>query len=148
MQLTAHIDALLTDLNQFAAIGNEATAEAARRLSAALRSAAGLRFLDALSEASLELSAQLQSGRVEVRLTGQDPALVFVEDEPGQPAGDDDLSARITLRLPESLKAMVEASAGREGLSVNAWIVRALARSAGSTGRRGPGRRLTGFARG
>ncbi len=37
--------------------------------------------------------------------------------------------ARITFRLPRSLKGGVEASAALEGLSVDAWVTRALARS-------------------
>ena len=150
MQLSPHVEALLADVADIAAVGDEATAEAARRLSVALRSAAGLRFLDALTEATLELSAQLSTGHVEVRLAGQDPSLVYVDEGTGgeSVAADEGLTARITLRLPEGLKAGIEASAAREGLSVNAWIVRALSRSTGSTTRRGPGSRLTGFARG
>jgi hypothetical protein len=150
MQLSPHVEGLLEDVADIAAVGDDATAEAARRLSVALRSAAGLRFLDALTEATLELSAQLSTGHVEVRLAGQDPSLVFVDESTGGESApaDEGLTARITLRLPEGLKAGIEASAAREGLSVNAWIVRALSRSTGSTTRRGPGSRLTGFARG
>jgi hypothetical protein len=150
MQLSPHVEGLLEDVADIAAVGDDATAEAARRLSVALRSAAGLRFLDALTEATLELSAQLSTGHVEVRLAGQDPSLVFVDEGTGGDSApaDEGLTARITLRLPEGLKAGIEASAAREGLSVNAWIVRALSRSIGSTTRRGPGSRLTGFARG
>jgi hypothetical protein len=149
MQLSPHVDALLADLGEIAAVGDEATAEAARRLSVALRSAAGLRFLDALTEATLELSAQLPTGHVEVRLVGQDPSLVYVAEAGAEPApAEEGLTARITLRLPEGLKAGIEAAASREGLSVNAWIIRALALSTGTTTRRGPGSRLTGFARG
>jgi hypothetical protein len=151
MQLAPHVEALLSDLAEIAAVGDEATAEAARRLSVALRSAVGLRFLDALTEATLELSAQLPSGHVEVRLAGQDPALVYVEyeTEAGPAAGDEGLTARITLRLPEGLKAGIEAAASREGLSANAWIIRALTRSVSTpTRHRGPGSRLSGFAQG
>ena len=149
MQLSPHVEALLADLGEIAAVGDEATAEAARRLSVALRSAAGLRFLDALTEATLELSAQLPTGHVEVRLVGQDPSLVYVAEAGAEPApAEEGLTARITLRLPEGLKAGIEAAASREGLSVNAWIIRALALSTGTTTRRGPGSRLTGFARG
>jgi len=149
MQLSPHVEALLADVADIAAVGDDATAEAARRLSVALRSAAGFRLLDALTEATLELSAQLPSGHVEVRLAGQDPSLVYVEEAASaEPAAEEGLSARITLRLPEGLKAGIEASAAREGLSVNAWVVRALSRSTGATTRRGPGSRLTGFARG
>ena len=57
----------------------------------------------------------------------------------------EDTSARITLRLPETLKASVEAAAAREGVSVNSWLVQALARAVD----RRPSRssRLTGYAR-
>ena len=68
-----------------------------------------------LTEATLALNAQLPSGHVEVRLAGRDPELVFVDDGAAQrrraPAPGDDLSARITLRLPEALKTQVEAAA-------------------------------------
>ncbi len=37
--------------------------------------------------------------------------------------------ARVTLRLPRSLKGGVEASAALAGVSVEAWVARALARS-------------------
>jgi HicB-like protein involved in pilus formation len=57
--------------------------------------------------------------------------------------------ARISLRLPEGLKVAIEAAATREGVSVNAWLVRSIARavSGGGGGRRSAGNRLTGFGR-
>jgi|SRR5436190_5733093 len=150
MEIAPHVDALVRDLNAIAAVGDDATSEAAARLAAALRASAGLRLLDALSEAALEVNSQLAGGHVEVRLAGQDPSLVYVEDEPTPSTpGDDELSVRITLRLPEGLKAAVEGAAAREGVSVNTWLVRTLARAvsswAGRTG--GPGNRLKGYAR-
>jgi hypothetical protein len=150
MQMAPHIEALQSDLAEIAALGDEATAQAAQRLSVALRSSVGLRILDALAEAALELSSQIPTGHVEVRLAGQDPTLVFVaEQEAEAPAtAEDDQSARITLRLPESLKARVDAAAAREGVSVNTWLVRALSRAVSSPR---PsirvGNRLTGFGR-
>ena len=42
---------------------------------------------------------------------------------------DDEAVARITLRLPESLKARAEELAGKRGQSLNTWLVNA-ARSA------------------
>jgi predicted DNA binding CopG/RHH family protein len=150
VELQRFIDALAADLEEIAGSGDDAVSEAARRLTAAVRASAGLRLLDALGEAALELSSQLQDGHVEVRLAGQDPSLVYVEDEGSAPAApaDDALAARITLRLPEGLKATIEVAASREGVSVNTWLVRALARAVSSGGpRRGPGNRLTGFGR-
>jgi HicB family len=150
MQTTPHVDALLADLEAMANLGDEAVADAARRLSETLRASANLRLLDLLGEAALEVSGQLPSGHVEVRLAGQEPSLVYVDEQPetpAAPAGADDASARITLRLSEALKTSVEAAAAREGVSVNTWIVRALGRatSAPTTVRRS-GRRLTGYA--
>jgi hypothetical protein len=149
VQLERFIDALEAELASLAAIGDEESQAAAARLSGALRSAAGLRFLDVLSEAALEVSAQLPSGHVEVRLAGQEPSLVYVEspETAAAPAGEDGLNSRITLRLPEQLKASIEAAAAREGASVNAWLVRALARSLSSPPRRQSGSRLTGFGK-
>jgi hypothetical protein len=152
MELQRFVEALQADLEGIAAGGDDAVSEAAARLTTALRASAGLRLLDVLGEAALELTSQLPNGHVEVRLAGQDPALVYVEQESdaasAPAAGEDTLAARITLRLPEGLKATIEVAAAREGVSVNTWLVRALARAVGSGGpRRGPGNRLTGFGR-
>jgi predicted DNA binding CopG/RHH family protein len=156
MQMATFVEALRNDLESIAAVGDDPTAHAARRLTLALQSSAGLRLLDALGEVALEVSGQLPSGHVEVRLSGQDAELVYVreeEEEPAAPSGDD-ASARITLRLPEVLKTSVEAQAASEGVSVNTWIVRALTRSlSGGRATRGgtwgprTGSRLTGFGR-
>ena len=153
MELRQFVEGLQADLVGIAAVGDDDVAEAARRLSAAVRASAGLRLLDALGEAALELTNQLPSGHVEVRVSGQDPTLVYVAEEaeeaPPTAAGEVELVARISLRLPEALKAAVEAAAAREGVSVNTWLVRSLTRlvSSGGGGRRGPGNRLTGFGR-
>ena len=151
MQLDSHIDAIQQDLATTASLGDEATAEAARRLSDALGSTLHLRLLDLLGEAALELSGQLGgTARIEVRLAGRDPELVYV-DEPEAPeeppAPGDDLSARITLRLPEALKTSLDAASAREGVSANAWIVRALARALEPRSARRSSNRLQGFAR-
>ncbi len=150
MEMSRFLAALESDLAAVAAVGDEATAAAAERLIQALRSSAGLRLLDALGEAALEVSAQLPSGHVEIRLTGQDPALVYVAEETGEPApmpDEDGLTARITLRVPETLKERIEAAAARENVSVNSWLVRALNRSVSPPVQRSTNR-LTGFVRG
>jgi len=151
MQMAPHITAIQTDLAAAAALGDEATAEAARRVSEALGTSLHLRLLDLLGEAALDVNAQLPSGHVEVRLVGREPELVFVAepDDAVEPAATgDDQSARITLRLPEALKAAVEAAADREGLSTNTWIVRALSRALEprAAARARAGNRLQGFA--
>ena len=153
MELRPFVEGLQADLEGIAAVGDDDVAEAARRLTSAVGASAGLRLLDALTEVALEVSEQLPSGYVEIRLSGQDPSFVYVEEEadeaPPAAAGDVELVARISLRLPEALKAAVEAAAAREGVSVNTWLVRSLTRPVGSSGgaRRGSGNRLTGFGR-
>ena len=146
MEMARFVQALESDVAAIAAVGDEQTAAAAERVLQAIRGSVGLRLLDALGEAAMELSAQLPSGHVEVRLAGQDPALVYVGEEEAPPelAVDDGLTARITLRLPEALKATVEAAA-REGVSVNSWLVRALSKSVTGPVQRS-GKRLRGFA--
>lgn len=151
MQLTPHVTAIQGDLAAAAALGDEATAQAARRLADALGSSLQLRLLEVLGEAALDVTAQLPSGHVEVRLSGRDPQLVVVvEPEPAtesQPASGDDASARITLRLGEALKAAVEAAADREQVSTNTWIVRTLSRALDPKPTRvRTGNRLQGYA--
>jgi len=150
MQLSNHIEALLADLAAAGSLGDEDVAEAAQRLSEALRASAHLRLLDLLSEATLEINAQLQAGQIEIRLAVQEPTFVYEEgveaSEP--PRAEDGLTARITLRLPESLKEAIDAAAAREGLSANTWLVRELKRAVhkGAQHGFGVGNRLTGFA--
>ena len=131
MQIDGYVQALREDLARIAAVGDESTARAAELLAVALESAVGRRLLEALGEAALELNGQLDEGRVEVRFAGGDPELVYVadEEEPALEPADEAFSARITLRLPESLKARLEAAASREGVSVNTWLVQVLSRT-------------------
>ena len=152
MQIDGHVHALREDLARVAAVGDESTARAAELLAVALESAIGRRLLEALGEAALELSSQLEDGRVEVRFAGSDPELVLVRDEAESAAvepADEAFTARITLRLPESLKARLEAAAARDGVSVNTWLVQALSRhhDAPRTSSGGNRRRLTGYGR-
>jgi len=149
VELEPHVEALRRELASLGQIGDEHVAAAAERLSRALGPTLGLRLLAVLSEAALEVSSQLSGGHVEVRLAGQDPSLVYVEHEPAAaaPAGEDAFTARITLRLPDALKTSVEGAASRDGLSVNAWIVKALARGLTSATVSRAGSRLTGYGR-
>ena len=70
------------------------------------------------------------------------------EPEEGPVAGaEEGHTARISLRLPEALKAGIEIAATREGVSVNTWIVRALSRVSSAAPATQSGNRLTGYAR-
>jgi hypothetical protein len=69
--------------------------------------------------------------------------------------GDEGRVARINLRLPDNLKSRVEQAAADDGLSINAWLVRAAAWAVerGDAGRRRErrpphgGERYRGWAR-
>jgi hypothetical protein len=151
MQLESHIQAIQHDLATTAGLGDEATAEAARRLSEALGSTLHLRLLDFLGEAALEIGGQLDAARIEVRLAGREPELVVVVEEASdtvQVSSGEELTGRITLRLPESLKLGVEAAAAREGTSTNAWLVRGIARMLDQRSSRRSRNRLQGYAQG
>jgi len=149
MQIEGYVQALRDDLVRVAAVGDESTARAAELLAVALESSFGRRLQEALGEAALELSSQLDSGRVEVRIAGGDPELVLVrEDGAAAEPADEAFTARITLRLPESLKSRLEAAATREGVSVNTWLVHMLHHAAEPRGHSGGSRRrLTGYGR-
>ena len=151
MQIDGLIQALREDLVRVAALGDESTSRAADLLSVAIEASIGRRIQDVLAEAALELNDQLDAAHVEVRIAGRDLQLVLVREDGSVPEPvDEAFSARITLRLPESLKQRVESAAAREGASVNTWLVQALQRSVESQSHRstsGSRNRLTGYGR-
>lgn len=144
MDLTPHVDRVRQELLVAAeAAGSEGRA-LAERLVAPLDSAIRLTLLNALSTAADEITRELAPGSVDVRLRGMDPSFVVtrapVEPWGEEPHGatvappmtpapaveDEGATARINFRPPEHLKARIEEAAGRDGLSVNAWLVRAV----------------------
>jgi hypothetical protein len=134
MDLSPYLESLRRDLAAAAAPGGPEVTRAADLLAGSLEPATRLCLLEALSDASAEITAQLESASVEVRLRGREADLVVTEapqmptpatPPPPPPADGADL-ARVTLRLPESLKEQVERAATAEGVSVNAWLVRAI----------------------
>lgn len=151
MRLDSHVQAIQEELAAAAGRGDEELQEVARRMGEALAATLHLHLLDLLGEAALEIAGQLESGRVEVRLAGREPELVVVPDEPvdsGQIGVGEEFSGRITLRLPDSLKSSVEAAAAREGVSTNAWIVRAIARAVDHRSTKRSRNRMQGYAQG
>ncbi|MEV0624923.1 hypothetical protein [Nonomuraea wenchangensis] len=164
MDLAPYVDRLRRELAVAAGAGGEEARALAERLSAALEPATRLALLEALSAAADEITRDLAPGAVEVRLRGRDPDFVVTPPPgggpyeesgpyeegsvparppvtPAPPDADEGGTSRISLRVPEHLKPRIEEAAGREGLSVNAWLVRAVAGAldAGDPGRR-PGR--------
>ncbi len=151
MELGTYVEAIRRDLAGAAAVAGEEAAAVADRLIATVESSVRLALLDALSSAAGEITVDLAPGSVEVRLRGREPEFV-VTTPPAAPDDeaevvttevdpDDDLTARITLRLPESLKGRIEDAAARERTSVNGWLVRVLG---AAVSERRPGRNRGG----
>lgn len=151
MQLDGHIQTIRQALVTAAARGDDASVEVAQRMADALAATLHLHLLDLLGEATLEINGQLDGSRVEVRLAGREPELVVVTEETpdaAQLVAGEELSGRITLRLPESLKTVVEAAAAREGVSTNAWLVRTIARAVERRPAKHSRHRMQGYAQG
>ncbi len=116
--------------------GAEDTRAVAERLAAGLDAATRLVLLDVLSAAVGEITRDLAPGSVDMRLRGREIEFVVTQSntEPETdelPAAtvdlDDASTSRTTLRLPDALKARVDEAAAADGLSVNTWLVRAIA---------------------
>ena len=181
MNLASYIDRLRHDLAVAAEAGGEEARALADRLTAPLESAAQLVLLEALTAAAEEITVELAPGSVEVRLRGRDPDFVVTPPPPAEGAdvttSDHDLvpdpavtnqgaagraafadeggTARLNLRLPDTLKGRIEEAARAQGLSLNAWLVRAAAAVLDTGGRSQPvrprsasgGQRFTGWVR-
>ena len=131
------------------------------QLSGAVDPAARLAIMEAVSQASAEISEAMPGGRVDVRLVGRDLAFDVTAIQPPQPAppapDEDDNQARFTLRLPESLKTQAEQCAAEQGQSLNTWLIGAVRAATHSAGlsitidpfglatKVRPGRRMSGW---
>jgi hypothetical protein len=171
MNLELYVESINRQLAVAAEAGGDEARALAERLVAPLDAAIRLTLQDALAAAAEEITTELAPGSVELRLRGRDPEFVVTappadpspdapREDPGDrppavPEGDEGGMSRINLRLPDHLKARIEQAAASEGLSVNAWLVRA---AAAALERGGPSRmpqrrpatgsqRYTGWAR-
>jgi len=174
MELDGYLDRLHRDLAVAVASGGQAAVEVAGRLASGLDAALRLVLLEALADAAAEITAELDGATVEVRLHGRQPDLVVTATPshadittplppppvPLAAAGDeagtvDDAdaasAARITLRLPESVKQRAEDAAAAARQSVNTWLVDAIRTALRDPQpgrrRRGPGEHLSGWVR-
>jgi predicted transcriptional regulator len=136
MDLEPYVDELQRQLVMAADNGSEDAQAVAQRLTAALEAATRVVMLDVLSAAMGEITRDLAPGSVDLRLRGRDVEFVVEQpsadgegdEQPGAALDLDDVStSRTTLRLPDALKARVDEAAVADGLSVNTWLVRAVA---------------------
>ncbi len=143
MDLAPYIENLRADLAAVAETAGPEARATAERLVLSLDSAVRMAMLEALSDAAAEITTELPGGAVEVRLKGREPQFVVTAepapaepDPPGDVSGgvesgtdepeDDGAVARITVRIPESVKTRAEELAAGRGQSLNSWIVQAL----------------------
>jgi len=150
LDLTPYVNGIREQLLVAADAGGDNARELAERLTAPLDAAVRLTLLDALEQAAAEITRELAPGSVELRLRAGSPEFVVTqpvaagEADPGNygdlasaamdaamswvtgGSGDREM-ARLNLRLPEQLKARIDAAADRAGLSTNAWLVRVAA---------------------
>lgn len=136
MDITPYVDSLRRDLLAAAEAGGDEARQVAERLGYALDASARLALMEAISQAAAEISTELPQGGVDVRLNGRE--LDFVVEVaptsvapaapvPPTPPRPEDVEegdlARITLRIPESIKARAEEKATTSGQSLNTWLV-------------------------
>ena len=168
MDITPHIDSLRQDLTAAAEAAAPEAREAIQRLLFALGPAVRLAIMDAGSQAAAEITAKMPAGTVNVLLEGRDLAFVVQTAAPAPEAAaaappvdsteEDGGLARISLRIPEAVKARAEEMAARSGQSLNNWlvnVVRARTEAGGAPGDPSPsgdpfggkrgGRRMTGW---
>ncbi len=159
MNLATYVETLREHLVTAAEIGGAESKAVVERLSGGLEAATRLVLLEAISAAADEITSELAPGSVQVRLRGTDPNFVVtppsevlgnsaVDGTATSPAvvpggGEDRNTSRLNLRLPEGLKTRIEEAARREGLSLNAWLVRTAAAAV-----EGPQTQFTQFNKG
>src|SRR6202521_385183 len=158
MELAPYVESLRQELLVAAEAGGKDARALAERLIAPLDSATRLMLLEAIAAATDEITRDLAPGSVEVRLHGRTPSFAPTappteegfEDTTGprssvppiRTEGDEGGTSRINLRLPDSLKLRAEEAADKEGLSVNSWLVRAVAAALDPENREGQSRRV------
>src|SRR3954465_4782379 len=113
MDITPYVERLRHDLTQAAAPGDPQVRDAAERLSLALDPSMRLALMEALSQAAAEITTEMRSGSVDVRPPRGELEFVVAHPMPAEEAvaapgpnaedEDDAATARITLRLPESV---------------------------------------------
>ncbi len=145
MELSPYVDTVRAGVTNAAALADDHTRQVAERLGSAIESSTRLALIQALSDAASEISAELAPSSIEVRMAGQNPEFTVsvpkTESEPTmlyppsdpQTAtedlpidADEEPVARISLRLPQSVKVKVDEIAAADGISTNAWLTRAV----------------------
>lgn len=145
MDLSPYIESVRAGVVSASSLADEPTQHVAARLGTAIESSTRLALIRALSDAAGTISAELAPSSVEVRMVGSEPEFVVSiqtadaeptllmpeseqasEDAAATSDVEDEPVARISLRLPQSVKTRVDEIASAEGISTNAWLIRAV----------------------
>jgi len=144
MDLSPYLASVREGVKNAAALADEDTQQVAQRLGTAIDSSTRLALIQALSDAASSISADLAPASVDVRIVAGEPEFAVSvptpsaeptmispvaeeEPQPEEPEIDEDEPiARISLRLPHSVKAKVDEMADADGISTNAWLQRAI----------------------
>lgn len=146
MELSHAISGLEAAVETQLRVAGPEAAELGSQLMSALQPAIRQSLMDVVSMAATEVSSQMPSGKVDVRIVDGDPELVVsleaTPPPPPPPPGAEDDEARITVRLPGYLKDLISEAASTEGDSVNAFVVdtlrsKAQTKKSGATRHRG-----------
>lgn len=126
MNLTPHVTSFEEYLAAASAAGDDPTRRAAALLLVALEPAARLALMNALAELADEVTEALGDRTVEIRLDAGEARVVVSAPSVRQDVPEVEAlggeSSRITLRLPEELKAKAEDAAAAQSVSLNAWL--------------------------
>jgi hypothetical protein len=169
MELSEYTEALRREISAVTRFAGEDVARAGQLIADTLDSAIRLTLLDVLAGAAAEITSRLDDAAIELRLSSSNPTFAVVQMPPELPPSppcpppppareseEESGTSRVSLRLPDGLKVRAEAAAAADGLSLNAWLVRAANRALSdpprssrpsSRSESGPGRRITGYAR-
>ena len=163
MQFDEYVTALQRGLAKATRLAPEEIQRTAELIGEALEPEARLALTRFASDLAEEITAELDGAVVEVHIRGGEPTVVVEQTDPSPepdlavpappappaPPADEGTTARLTLRLPESLKGEIEKAAAAEGRSTNTWLVQAAQQAL--AGPHAPpvkrsGRRMTGWA--
>ena len=155
MDLNPYLAAVAADLEKATALADDATKELAARVAVAVEPALRLAMTQLLADAAAQLTGDLATAVITVRMDGREPVLHVQEQAAAETTTseplvgtDDEGTARVTVRLPEQLKRRAESLAQAAEQSLNTWIVQAVRRAAQAPrpDHRNSSRRITGWA--
>lgn len=152
MELNPYLESVRRGVDDATALADDTTKDIATRLLTSLDTATRLALIDALSDAAAEISGDLAPGSVELRIDAGSPHFVVTKPAPPAPDDlsdyarttakpteeastdraetqllgdeDDEATARISFRVPVSVKAKIDEKAAADSLSANAWLLR------------------------